>query len=82
VPPIRVLIVDDSALMRQVLRRILQDAGFDVVGTARDGLEALDRAARLEPDVITLAVEMPRLDGLGALERLMAAGPARVVMFS
>jgi two-component system chemotaxis response regulator CheB len=82
VPPIRVLIVDDSAVMRQMLRRVLHEAGFEVVGAARDGLEAVERAAALDPDVITLDVEMPRLDGLGALERLMAAGARRIVMFS
>jgi two-component system, chemotaxis family, protein-glutamate methylesterase/glutaminase len=80
--PIRVLIVDDSALMRQMLRRVLRDAGFEVVGTARDGLEAIERAAALDPDVITLDVEMPRLGGLGELERLVATGPRRIVMFS
>jgi two-component system chemotaxis response regulator CheB len=78
----RVLIVDDSALMRQMIRRTLEEAGLEVVGTARDGVEAIERAAELRPDVVTLDVEMPRLDGLGALERMMAERPVPVVMCS
>jgi two-component system chemotaxis response regulator CheB len=79
---VRVLIVDDSALMRQMIRRTLDEAGLEVVGTARDGLEAIERVAELRPDVVTLDIEMPRLDGLGALERLMAERPVPVVMCS
>lgn len=80
--PIRVLVVDDSALMRQMIARILTEAGMEVVGTARDGIDALEKAARLRPDVITLDVEMPRMDGLTALRRLMAERPLPVVMLS
>lgn len=81
-PPIRVLVVDDSALMRQMISRILTGAGMEVVGTARDGIEALEKAAELRPDVMTLDVEMPRMDGLTALRLLMARQPMPVVMVS
>lgn len=79
---IRVLVVDDSALMRQVLSRFLTEAGMEVVGTARDGEEGLEKALALKPDVITLDVEMPRKDGLTMLEELMAREPMPVVMVS
>src|SRR5690606_26832036 len=77
--PIRVLVVDDSALMRQMISRILTEAGMEVVGTARDGIEALEKAAELNPDVMTLDVEMPRMDGLTALRMLMSQRPMPVV---
>src|SRR5690606_35942556 len=80
--PIRVLVVDDSALMRQMISRILTEAGMEVVGTARDGIEALEKAAELNPDVMTLDVEMPRMDGLTALRMLMSQRPMPVVMLS
>jgi two-component system, chemotaxis family, protein-glutamate methylesterase/glutaminase len=80
---IRVLVVDDSAFMRHALGRLLAEAaGIEVVGTAGDGLQGLEAAARLHPDVITLDVEMPNLDGLGMLRRLMLETPTRVVMLS
>jgi two-component system chemotaxis response regulator CheB len=68
--PVRVLVVDDSAFARKVLREVLQAAGFDVVGIARDGLEALEQIAALQPDVITLDLVMPNLDGVGLLRAL------------
>lgn len=81
--PIRVLVVDDSAFMRRVIARILEsDPGLQVVGTARDGLEAVARAALLKPDVVTLDVEMPRLDGLAALPHILAVHRCSVVMVS
>lgn len=80
--PIRVLVVDDSALMRQMISRILKEAGLDVVGTARDGLEGLAAVEKLRPDVVTLDVEMPRMDGLTMLRRLMQERPVPVVMLS
>lgn len=79
---VRVLVVDDSALMRQMIRRFLEEAGFEVVATARDGLDGLQKARELRPDVITLDVEMPRLDGLGMLRELMNTTPTPVVMLS
>jgi two-component system chemotaxis response regulator CheB len=81
--PIRVLVVDDSALIRQMLTRALgQDAGIEVVGTAGTGLEAVEKALELEPDVVTLDVEMPDLNGLEALRFLRAKSDARVVMLT
>lgn len=80
---IRVLVVDDSAFARKVLRETLATApGLDVVGIARDGLEALEKIAELRPDVVTLDLVMPNLDGLGVLRALPAQGAPRVVIVS
>lgn len=79
---LRVLVVDDSALMRQMISRFLTDAGMEVVATARDGVDGLEKALRLKPDVITLDVQMPRMDGLSMLRRLMDEQPTPVVMVS
>jgi two-component system chemotaxis response regulator CheB len=82
-PRIRVLIVDDSALMRRLLSDLLSSAPeIEIVGTARDGREAVLQAARLKPDVITLDVEMPEVSGLEALPALLAVHPVPVVMVS
>jgi two-component system chemotaxis response regulator CheB len=81
--PIRVLVVDDSALMRQVMGELIsRDPALEVVGTAPDPFVARTRITELSPDVITLDVEMPRMDGLSFLERLMRARPTPVVMVS
>lgn len=81
--PIRVLIVDDSALIRQLLSEILSsDPEINVVGTAANALIARERIKVLAPDVITLDIEMPHMDGLSFLERLMALRPLPVVMVS
>jgi len=80
---INVLVVDDSSFMRNYLSSRLD--GFrriSVVGTASNGLEALDLAKQLKPDVVTLDIQMPRLDGLATLERLMQESPTRVLMLS
>ncbi|MBI3608246.1 MAG: chemotaxis response regulator protein-glutamate methylesterase [Nitrospirae bacterium] len=80
---IRVLIVDDSALMRKVLTALLsRDRAIEVVGTAPDPYIARDKIKTLNPDVLTLDVEMPRMDGLTFLEKLMAARPMPVLMVS
>lgn len=81
--PIRVLIIDDSAFMRVMLARYLaHEPAIQVVGSARDGIEALQQIAELRPDVLTLDIEMPRMDGLTALQRIMAECPTAVVMLS
>jgi two-component system chemotaxis response regulator CheB len=80
--PIRVLIVDDSPFMRKALERMLQAPDIQVVGAARDGLDALEKIPQLDPDIVTLDVEMPRLDGLGCLKRIMAEMPRAVLMVS
>jgi two-component system chemotaxis response regulator CheB len=80
---IRVLVVDDSALMRQLVTEILQsDSEIEVVGTAADPFVAKDKILALNPDVLTLDVEMPRMDGLSFLEKLMSGRPMPVVMLS
>jgi two-component system, chemotaxis family, protein-glutamate methylesterase/glutaminase len=79
--PLTVLVVDDSALMRKALKRILADAGFEV-HTARNGLDALDQIQRVRPDVVTLDVNMPEMDGLTCLGQIMQRHPCPVVMVS
>lgn len=80
---IRVLIVDDSALMRQVLAELLsRDSEIEVVGAAPDPYIAREKIKALNPDVLTLDVEMPKMDGLTFLEKLMAGHPMPVVMVS
>lgn len=79
----KVLIVDDSALVRQLLTEMLRgDADLEVVGTAADPFAAREKIKQLNPDVITLDVEMPRMDGVTFLENLMRLRPTPVVMVS
>ncbi len=77
---IKVLVVDDSALMRKVLGTILRAAGDMEVAVARDGLEAVAQLHSFAPDVITLDIHMPKMDGLACLDRIMIERPSRVVM--
>jgi two-component system chemotaxis response regulator CheB len=80
---IRVLVVDDSAFVRKVVTQMLSRSPFiDVVGTARDGGEALEMCARLSPDVVTLDLVMPGIDGLEFLRQQMAIRPVAVVVCS
>jgi two-component system chemotaxis response regulator CheB len=80
---ISVLVVDDSAFMRTALARMISsDPSLQVVGTACDGTEALEKIASLDPDVVTLDVEMPRLGGLETLRCIMAQSPRPVIMVS
>ncbi|MGB9661737.1 MAG: protein-glutamate methylesterase/protein-glutamine glutaminase [Moorellaceae bacterium] len=80
---IRVLVVDDSAFMRRALTQILETAGdIEVVDTARDGEEGLAKALTLQPDVVTLDINMPKMDGLTLLSHLVEKTAARVVMVS
>ncbi|GGH10947.1 protein-glutamate methylesterase/protein-glutamine glutaminase [Silvibacterium dinghuense] len=82
-PPYKVLIVDDSALMRQILTQILSsDPDIEVIGVASDPYVAREKIKALHPDVLTLDVEMPRMDGLTFLEKLMRGHPMPVVMIS
>ncbi|HMJ14653.1 MAG TPA: chemotaxis-specific protein-glutamate methyltransferase CheB [Polyangiaceae bacterium] len=81
--PVRVLVVDDSAFARKLLRESLTTSrAIEVVGTARDGIDALEKIAELKPDVITLDLVMPNLDGLGLLALLTPQQRARVVVVS
>ena len=80
---IRVLVVDDSALVRKLLSEVLaSDPGIEVVGTASDPFVARDKIKQLNPDVLTLDVEMPRMDGVTFLSNLMRLRPMPVVMVS
>ncbi|HNW93106.1 MAG TPA: chemotaxis response regulator protein-glutamate methylesterase [bacterium] len=80
---VRVLIVDDSAVVRRLLSEgLARDPEIEVVGTAPDPIVARDKIVLLEPDVITLDIEMPRMDGLTFLEKLMRAKPMPVVIIS
>jgi two-component system chemotaxis response regulator CheB len=81
--PIRVLIVDDSAFMRNALkRRIEQDARFQVIDTAENGREGVEKAIQLKPDVVTLDVEMPVMNGLEALRAIVTKTTIPVIMVS
>ena len=81
--PIKVLVVDDSALVRSLLSEIIRTTpGFVLVGAAPDAFVARDMVKQFAPDVITLDIEMPRMDGLTFLQKLMAARPTPVVMVS
>ncbi len=80
---VRVLVVDDSALMRKLIPIILsRDPGIEVVGTAMDGAFALKKIEELQPDVVTLDLEMPRMDGMEALRLIMRRAPLPVILFS
>ncbi len=80
---ITVLVVDDSAFMRKSLSLMLEsDSGITVVGTAKNGLDGYEQAKKFRPDVITLDVEMPIMDGLTALEKIMKECPTSVIMVS
>lgn len=82
-PRVRVLIVDDSALVRRILTEVLSaDPGLEVVGTAGDAYLARERIKELNPDVLTLDVEMPKMDGVTFLRNLMRLRPMPVVMVS
>lgn len=82
-PTIKVLIVDDSPAVREFLVRILSaDPAIEVIGTANDGEEALEAVAKKRPDVITMDVHMPRLDGLEATRRIMETHPTPIVIVS
>jgi len=80
---ITVLIVDDSALVRQLLTDMIsQDHEMEVAGVARDGVEAIKMTQELDPDVVTMDIHMPEMDGLTALEYIMKKSPRPVVMLS
>ena len=80
---IKVLVVDDSSLMRRMISEMLNSASnIKVIGTARDGLDAVEKTEKLCPDVVTMDVEMPKMDGLTALGYIMAKNPLPVVMLT
>ena len=80
---IRVLIVDDSAVIRKLLEKIVSSApDMEVIATAMDPYVARDKLVQLKPDVMTLDVEMPRMDGISFLEKVMQHFPTRTIIFS
>lgn len=80
---VKVLIVDDSAFMRNAISSMLSsDSEINIIGTAKDGLEAIEKVALLKPDIVTLDIEMPRMDGLTALKHIMEKTPVPVIMLS
>jgi two-component system chemotaxis response regulator CheB len=84
-PPRTVLVVDDSAFMRRLISQIIEESAageFHVAGTARNGLDALQKVHALNPDLVTMDVDMPELDGLQALGYIMSETPRPVVMLS
>ncbi|WDM24359.1 chemotaxis protein CheB [Paenibacillus polymyxa] len=79
----RVLVVDDSAFMRKIITDlIVRDESFNIVGTAANGKEAVEKVKELQPDLVTMDVEMPEMNGLEALPLIMAAHPLPVIMLS
>ncbi|MFN3328865.1 MAG: chemotaxis response regulator protein-glutamate methylesterase, partial [Fervidobacterium pennivorans] len=80
---IKVMIVDDSPFMRMILKDVIdKEIDMQVVGVARDGMEAVELAIKLKPDVITMDVEMPKLNGIEALKEIMKRAPTRIIMVS
>ena len=80
---VKVLIVDDSAYMRVILRDMIAiEEDIEVIGTAKDGVEALSKIAEQPPDVVLLDIQMPKMDGLATLQRIMKEHPTRVIMLS
>jgi two-component system chemotaxis response regulator CheB len=78
----RAVVADDSHFMRSVISDILSDGGIDVVTTANNGLEAVSAVKEHDPDVVTMDVEMPEMDGIEATERIMAEQPTPILMLS
>jgi len=77
----KILIVDDSRTSRKILREIFTDAGHEIAGEAENGQEGVDKYAELKPDIVTLDITMPVLDGLAALQEIKKIDPdAKVVM--
>lgn len=79
----KILIVDDAAFMRMMIKEILTKNGFEVIGEAQDGKEAVAKYKELQPDLVTLDITMPEMDGLGALKEIRSYDPnAKVIMCS
>ncbi len=79
----RILIVDDAAFMRMMLKDILSKAGYEIVGEAANGNEAVEMYQKHQPDLVTLDITMPTCDGINALKQIMAINPAaKIIMCS
>ncbi len=80
---VRVLVVDDLSFMRMVQKDILSGNGYDVVGEASDGLEAVEMYESLKPDIVLMDITMPKMNGLDAVNRILAADPqAKIIICS
>ena len=78
-----VLVVDDSIFVTKQITQILSSEGFDVIGTAEDGEQAVAKYHELKPDIVTMDITMPKMDGVTALEKIMQSNPsAKIVMVS
>ncbi|WP_062105067.1 response regulator [Bacillus niameyensis] len=79
----RILIVDDAAFMRMMIKDILVKNGFEVVGEAADGAQAVEKYNELKPDLVTMDITMPEMDGITALKQIKATDPAaKIIMCS
>ncbi len=80
---VKFLVVDDAIFMRTVLKKMLTDANFTVVGEAGNGLQAIEMAQQLQPDIITLDITMPEMDGIQAIDRILEVSPnTKIIMCS
>ncbi len=80
---LRVLVADDAAFMRQMIREIIEPEGFEVVGEASDGVEVVESFRELEPDLVMMDIVMPKRSGIDAVKEIVAKAPAaRIVMCS
>ncbi len=79
----RVLITDDTAFMRMTLRNVLEKNGYEVVAEAEDGFQAVEKYQQLKPDLVTMDITMPNMDGITAIKKIMANDPqAKIVVVS
>ena len=76
----KILIVDDAAFMRMMIKDILVKNGFDVVGEAADGLQAVEKYSELQPDLVTMDITMPEMDGIEALKKIKEQDPSAIVI--
>ncbi|WP_404452630.1 response regulator [Virgibacillus necropolis] len=76
----RILIVDDAAFMRMMIKDILSKNGFEVVGEAQDGAEAIERYNELTPDLVTMDITMPEMDGITSLKKIKETNPEAVII--
>ena len=77
---LRVMVVDDQAAVCEVVADTIQYAGHEIVGTAKDGMEAVERAKELKPDLVVMDISMPRMNGVEAMKAILAAGSAKRVL--
>ncbi len=76
----KILIVDDAAFMRMMIKDILTKNGYEIVGEAQDGREAVDKFKELQPDLVTMDITMPEMDGISALKEIKTINPDAVVI--